>query len=54
MPGSVIQNHLMHKNFPEFKGFPNFKIFYDLQADEIISQIASDPLGIKGDHATYI
>lgn len=43
----------MHKSFPECKGFPNFEIFYDLQADEIISQMASDPLGIKSDHAAF-
>lgn len=55
MPGNVIQNDLMSKNFPERELFANFKIFYDLEADEfIISQITSDLVGISGDQATYI
>lgn len=49
MSGSVIKNHLVSKNFPECELFANFKIFYDLQADEFASQIASDSLGIHGD-----
>lgn len=49
MSGSVIKNHLVSKNFPECELFANFKIFYDLQADEFASQVASDSLGIHGD-----
>lgn len=49
MSGSVIKNHLMSKNFPESERFAYFKIFYDFQADEFTSPIASDSLGVNGD-----